>query len=201
MRTFLCSLAVLAAGYSNAAVIVDSTVTQLENGLSSVLVTLTSDGQALQTFDFLGDGTSDDPMTDSGFFGPFNQVQFFGQATVNNNFATPVPGSYDPLLDTRFLVATADVAVTLGEVESGSVLKALYSYATPRGQSFDIARLVLPTSALGVVNYGGVVVLADGSEVAIRGMLPGGTPVIPEPSTLALAGLAIAGVMLRRRAA
>ncbi|QDU87122.1 hypothetical protein Pla175_04780 [Pirellulimonas nuda] len=201
MRTLICSLAVLVAGYSNAAVMVTGEVSDLGGGLSQILVNIASDTGPIATVDFSAGGT--DPSVDSGFFGPLNQVQFFSQPTVNNNFASPVPGQYDPSLDSRFLFNTGSgmgVNVALAETEGANFLKGAYNL-TEAVSSLNVARLVVPTSALGVVTYSGNVVLADLTRVEITGMLPGGSTDIPEPSTLALAGLAIAGVMLRRRVA
>lgn len=200
MRTLFCTLAVLVAGYSNAAVMVTGTVSAIQGTeFSSILVNLTSDSGPIATVDFSAGGNV--AGEGDGFFGPLNQVQFFFQPTVNNNFSAPVPPDYDPLRDSRFLFNTIPgqgVNVALSEAEGSGFLKGAYNLSNPAA-SIDVARLVVPTSALGVVNYSGVIVLADLTRFEVSGMLPDGGTDIPEPSTLALAGLGLAGVLLRRR--
>ncbi len=201
LRNTLAVLAVLGLAATSQAGFVISTSSQPTTGLAGFntwTVTATSDNGGITAVDFAGNGNND-PATGKGFFGQMNQVNPAGQATIfqdNNAFFAFVPGA-NVSQDSQFNVASSAVVVPPGLAEEGpAILQAAYAWSTPQALSLPIAQIVIPIAATGTVNYRGTMTaLVQGvqTDFDVNGTIGG--PVIPEPATLSLVGLAMAALV------
>jgi hypothetical protein len=198
LRNTSAVLAVLAlAASSHAGVIVTSQGTPTVNkpGYTTWIVTAaTDDGSQIQGFDFASQPAF-------GFFGPMNQVNPAGNSTVfqdSNDFFSFVGA--DVSQDSQFRFRSTNVTVPAGFASEGpDRLRAVFASSTPLGTSVQFAQLAIPDGAAASVNF-----VADIQTVPAGGGAPvdnrvSGVVPIPEPATLALCGLALAGLVAVRR--
>jgi hypothetical protein len=152
----------------------------------------------MQGFDFAGDG-SNDPATGKGFFGPMNQLNPAGQATVysdNNVLITALGGN--PKQDSQFIVTTGSVVVPAGFAEEGSnILQGIWAHSAPVGNTFDLAQLVIPNGAAATVNFRGTIATLENNQL-VDNNVSGSVP-IPEPASLALIAIGLVGFIARKR--
>jgi len=150
-------------------------------------------------FDFVGDGTS------KGLFGPMNQVNPFGLATVytDNNAVIPAAGNTIDQ-DSQFKVASS-TGVHVNDAESASKLQTAFSMSAASIATATSSLAFVQIAHNQLVNYVGSITVqaANGQQslAQVSGTLPVG--IIPEPATMSLLGLAMVGGFgfLRRRAA
>jgi hypothetical protein len=182
-NTFFAVLAVLAVAASSQAANITfeyrSEPTPGSTTHQTWIVKAISD-QPMQGFDFAGDG-SNDPATGRGFFGPMQQVNPAGQATVyaDANAFFPIVGR-DVKEDSQFTTRAADVVVPAGFAEeSNTLLQGIWAHSAPVGNSWDIAQLVIPTAAAATVSFRGSISTLEGVNIVennVTGVVGGGGP-------------------------
>ena len=199
LRTMFFGLAVLGlAATSQAALIIteEASATVNKPGFTTFRLTATSDpGTKIIGFNFVGDGSL-------GFTGPMNQVTGgpITSAVFNdsNGFFPFIDA--DVSQDSQFSVA-ATGNFTVNPSESATSLKGAFNYSVANAAAatnvLQFAQLAIPDAAEATVQYVGDFTVRDaaGAEslVRVQGTVPGF--VIPEPSTFALAGLALVGLI------
>jgi PEP-CTERM motif len=200
-NTFFAVSAVLAvAAASQAATITFTTRQEPTPGMAThdTFILVANSTHPMQGFDFVGDG-SNDPVTGKGFFGPMNQINPAGQATVysdNNVLITALGGN--PKQDSQFIVNTGSVVVPSGFAEEGSnILQGIWAHAAPVGTTFDIAQLVIPKGAAATVEFRGTISTLEGADIVDNNV--SGTVPIPEPASLALIAIGLVGFFGRKR--
>lgn len=184
--TLVCAL----AGIANAADVTATNGGPAPNvdGFETWTVFVTSD-VAFTAIDFEASGT-------------FHQVELFGGALstvfTDNNALIPGNSAFLPADDTQFLFNEEnDIQAIFGsEGEStsslsliGGVLVAEQSANTP----IPIAQLVIPVGGIATVSGA---IGASGQTIPFAGVIG-----IPEPTSFALVGMGIVGVISRRRRA
>lgn len=197
LRTTFFALAAMGlAATSQAAVIISwvGTPTEGKAGFTTYAVTAASDGAPIAGFDFFG--TEADPL---GFYGPMSQVELFGGAVstvfADNNPVIDAQAGLNRAHDSQFSVNTTTVLVPAGFAsESPTSLRAAFALTTPV-QSLQFAQITLAdgTAAEAVATFSGLVQLDPSvtpDPIRVSGIIP-----IPEPSTFALAGLALLGLI------
>ena len=193
LRTTFFALAAMGlAVASQAATIVtqSSAPTVGMAGHTTWTLTAVSDQGPIAGFDFTGG--------DNGFFGPMNQVNPAANATVftdANGFFAFVGA--DVSQDSQFKFASNSGTV-VGAEEGPNTLQAAISFGTANAKVGPLAfvQLAIPGAAAATVDFrGNFTVLAAGGPILedVAGRVGGDGPIIPEPSTIALAGLALLG--------
>lgn len=198
-NTFFATLAMLvAAASSQAAVIVSSTSAPTVGlaGFTTFTLTASTDQGSIQGFDFAS-------KPEYGFFGAMNQVNPFTLPTIfaDNNAVIPATGN-DVSADSQFKFQSSTLTIPAGFAEEGPAkLRAVFAAGAPLGAQVVFAQLAIPNAAAGSVDFLGQVQVVTGSTVADVNVVGSvGGPIIPEPATFALVGLAVTGLVgLRRR--
>lgn len=201
LRTMFFALAALGlAVTSQAAVIIttESSPTVGVEGSTTYKLTATGDqGTKLIGFDFVGDGSL-------GFTGLMNQV-VSPPAITNTTFNDSNPFfsfvGRDVSQDSQFSVSsTAGLAVNASE--STQHLRGAFALSPANAalatNVWQFAQLSIPNAGQeSIISYTGnfTVQGATGDPFleSVSGRVPGDGPIIPEPSTIALAGLALLG--------
>jgi len=164
--------------------------------LTTYTLTATSDAGNIIGFNFFDavDGSV-------GIFGPLSQRSPFGANTVFNNISE---GQYtgagqDISQDTHFLIDPAD-GIAVQSSEDDSSLRGAFNFdavnGAAAGPSLAFAQVVLPNGLSGTFSGFFTVATPTGN---ILEPVSGVIGFIPEPSTLALAGLGLIGFVSRRR--
>jgi len=152
----------------------------------------------MQGFDFAGDGTQSGANS-KGFFGSMNQLNPANLPTIysdNNGVITALGGN--PQQDSQFLVTSSSVTVPAGFSSEGPThLQGIWAAAAPVGIDYDVAQIVVPTAASGIINWTGAVSTLE-SGVVVANQISGAFPV-PEPASFALVGLTVVGLIGYRR--
>lgn len=206
LRTTFFALAAMGLAATSQAGIVFSQVgtpTVGKEGFTTWTITATSDGAKIAGFDFYG--TEAEPL---GFSGPMGQVSLFGGAlsTIfnDNNVVIDAQPNLNRSQDSQFSFnqtgAGAVLVPTGFASESATSLRAAFALPAPV-QSVAFAQISVEDEAEAIVNFLGKVGFEAGSgepQYLTPGPVrvgPGDDPVIPEPSTIALAGLALLGLI------
>ncbi len=152
-------------------------------GYGTYTVTVgTTIGEPIQGFDFAS-------QAEFGFFGPMNQVNPGGLATIfeDNNAFFPSTGA-DVFQDSQFKFVSSDVTLPHGFAsESATQLRAVFSAPSPLGTSVPFVQLVIPP--LSSVHAFGQILIASGIgdyDTEVEFTIANYSP---EPSTLILFGL------------
>ena len=144
-------MAVVSVSHAASMISVDVFPTEGLAGFSTFVVSATTDQAGIDGFDFTGAGG---PESGLGFFGPMNQIDFFGQPTVFNNLNAAIDGSGgDSRQDSQFLFSQED-GLTLNAGESPTLLQAAKAQLGA-GRTLPIARLVVADSDQ--VTYNGTI--------------------------------------------
>lgn len=136
---------------------------------------------------------------DATFTGSMNQVNPFGLASIftDNNAVFGAAGA-QVAQDSQFPFATSSGILTVGTMESSTLLKGAVSNLIPLGLSSPAAFAQIVTdSPIDVA-----VSIDIDNSVSGRDEFYGGTVasfLVPEPSTCLLAGLAAVGFLARRK--
>jgi PEP-CTERM motif len=200
LRNTLAVLAVLGLAATSQAGFVITTSSQPTTGLAGFntwTVTATSDNGGITAVDFVGSGANSG-ATAKGFFGAMNQVNPFGLPSIfQDNNGVMIPAGANVSQDSQFSVLSSAVVVPPGLAEEGpAILQAAWAWSSPQALSLPIAQIVIPIAATGTVNYRGTMTaLVQGvqTDFDVNGTIGG--PVIPEPATLSLVGLAMAALV------
>jgi hypothetical protein len=196
-------LAVLAvAASSQAAVIItqEGVPTDGMPGFTTWTLTASTDGlipgEQIQGFDFASQPAF-------GFFGAMNQVNPFGLATIFEDNNAAISATSHVSRDSQFKFTTSEVTVPAGFSSEGpNQLRSVFAAGAPLGTSVPFVQLAIPDAILAPVLFAGQVQTVRGTAVvdnSVAGSVPG-VPIIPEPATMMLAGLAAIGLVgLRRR--
>lgn len=174
-------------------------------GFKTFILTATSTvpGEYIHVVDFIGNPDNDDPATTRGFFGAMNQQQVSGMATVFDAifFPTAVDPPPEPsLLDSHFLIRSfadsgIDIVVPAGYFqENATSLRAIYAGSFALGQSIQIAQLVIPEAAVGMIHYRGSFAIARGGTLVDTPDVVGVIGTVPEPAAAVMVGLMIATI-------
>jgi hypothetical protein len=197
VKTIAVLMVLVAAVSSQAAVTITSDSGVPTPGLPGFKTfTLTAHANnPITAFNFVGDGNND-PATGLGFFGPMNQVHPFGLPWIFDNYI-PGPITFNPLLDSHFLVSSAAVVVPPGLAEEGpNILQAAWAWSTPQSNSIPFVQIV----TAGQVCYRGQVTTFSNGTNFDDAIQIGCVGVVPEPSTsLLLVAAAFAALPTRRR--
>jgi len=198
-----CALLMAAASqaatvFSTAHLTIDATPhpTTALAGFQTWDVTATSD-LPIQGFDFFGNGgtTISDPLA-KGFFGPMNQVNPLGNASVftDSNAFMPFVGANSDQ-DSQFKFASSTLTVVPGTAKEGAaLLQAAAAAAAPLGLAVPLAQIVIPIGGSGQVDARGSIGFSQASgQASIQAQFVLGGPIVPEPATFVLCGIAAIG--------
>ena len=205
IASFVLAFTTITAANAAVQISYDSMPTVLKPGVTSYTLTAHSDGAPIIGFDFTGDPAAPiDPFTSPGFFGCLCQLNPAGNQTVFNdaNGFIPFILEWDISQDTQFRFNSTSLNIVPNSArESDTMLQAAFTALQPLGTSVAFVQLAVPDGQR--VLFRGTVELADGSTFPLQGgsLFDGGFLCVPEPSTFALAALALLGLFAftRRR--
>lgn len=160
----------------------------------TVVLTATSDAGNIIGFNFDSSGGSG-----LGFSGSLVQVDPSGQKAIFNDVPAAVFEAFgaSPKDDTHFLVPTAQ-GIAINAAESATSLSGAFNFSDANAQGPSLAFAQIVWRFPGSVSYTGDFTVATPTGNVLE-RVSGVFAILPEPSTLVLAGLGTIGLIAARR--